>query len=797
MSGPRVLHVDDDREFLELTAEMLSTVADIETLPELDPTAVPERIGDATDIDLVLCDYEMPGWSGLDVLEAVRDEHPELPFVLYTGKGNESVAADVIALGATDYVRKGRGRDHFERLAERIRRAVADAEPDGSTALVDNAPFPVIAGWLAADGGLTVWDANPAFAERFGTDRDRLRGDRLPGFPEAVAVDAAPVSRPGLRTAAAAGEATTHDVRLSVDGDETPFQLAVVPGGDGRATGSDPFVWGVYVDVSGHVADRSRVTALHDAGLELAAAGTPAAVHEATVSAAETVLSFDRCVVYHEREGVLEPVAAAGVELSAVPPRPVDAGVAGRSYRDREAVRVADARRHPDATATDDGRSVVSVPVGRWGVLHFAADTTEQFTQFDRDLAYTLGAQAAAALDRVAREQATRAYQHRLADLHDATREFMEAGSVSTAARHVVDVAVDLLSPGACAIHRHDPEDGRLRVLSERSQTDGLAVVSRDPGEGAVGRAFARQEPVHVTAETDGGPVPTDTAVDGDEPTRVDTPDGVAAAVAYPLGDHGVLTLYDGDPGAFDDRDGHLGRVLAANAEAVLDRLVGERALRRREAQLERQNERLERFASLVSHDLRSPLEVVRGNVELARINDDPDRLDDALTALNRADELIEDMLTFARQGEHVTEVTPVGLARVAEAAWPAARTETDAETAGTFECETDCRVRADESRLRQLLENLFRNALEHNEGSVAVWVVATDDGFAVADDGAGLPSLSPTELFDPGTTTSEDGTGFGLSIVREIADAHGWTISVGESREGGARFEFVTDPTA
>jgi signal transduction histidine kinase len=270
-------------------------------------------------------------------------------------------------------------------------------------------------------------------------------------------------------------------------------------------------------------------------------------------------------------------------------------------------------------------------------------------------------------------------------------------------------------------------------------------------------------------------------------------------AVAYPLGEHGVLTLYADEVDVLDDRDGTLGRVLAANTEAVLDRLVGERALRRREAQLERQNERLERFASLVSHDLRSPLEVARGNVELATLADqDPaERLDKALTALDRADELIDDMLTFARQGQHVTEVSPVGIERVARAAWPAARTETDTDASGELVCDTDCRIRADESRLRQLLENLFRNALEHNDETVSVGVHETADGFAVTDDGTGLPSLSPQELFDPGTTTSEAGTGFGLSIVREIADAHGWTVSVGESETGGARFEFVTDPTA
>ncbi len=190
----------------------------------------------------------------------------------------------------------------------------------------------------------------------------------------------------------------------------------------------------------------------------------------------------------------------------------------------------------------------------------------------------------------------------------------MDAGSVAAAATDAVDVAADLLEPPLCAVHRYDPEADRLHVLAQRDTTDELDAVARAPGEGAVGRAFERAEPVWVAAD----PTELDTTAErgagthgGHEPTVVETPAGVVSAVAYPLSEHGVLSLYADEAGVLDDRDGTLGRVLAANTEAVLDRLVGERALRRREAQLERQNERLERFASLVSHDLRSPLEVL------------------------------------------------------------------------------------------------------------------------------------------------------------------------------------------
>jgi signal transduction histidine kinase len=96
----------------------------------------------------------------------------------------------------------------------------------------------------------------------------------------------------------------------------------------------------------------------------------------------------------------------------------------------------------------------------------------------------------------------------------------------------------------------------------------------------------------------------------------------------------------------------------------------------------------------------------------------------------------------------------------------------------------------ADRTRLVQLFENLFRNAVEHAGDAPGVVVYATDSGFAVEDDGPGIPEDHRESVFEPGETTAEDGTGFGLAIVRSIADAHGWTVTVGDSETGGARFE-------
>jgi signal transduction histidine kinase len=200
---------------------------------------------------------------------------------------------------------------------------------------------------------------------------------------------------------------------------------------------------------------------------------------------------------------------------------------------------------------------------------------------------------------------------------------------------------------------------------------------------------------------------------------------------------------------------------------------------------LRQQNDTLEEFASVVSHDLRGPLEVIRGSVELARRTDDLTHLDRCETAIERMETLIDDLLTMARAGLAIDETTAVDLRTQVTQCW-----QTLATADATLDVVTDSTVRADESRLRQLLENLVRNAVDHGGPDVTITVGDLADGFYVEDDGPGIPAAERDRVFEHGYSTTDDGTGFGLAIVAEIADAHGWTVSVTESEAGGARFE-------
>lgn len=115
-----VLHVDDDPEFLELSAEFLTRLQDdFAVVTEASANAGLERLA-RDEIHAIVSDYDMPGMNGLEFLETVRAEHSDLPFILFTGKGSEEIAGDAIASGVTDYLQKGGGTDQYEVLANRV-----------------------------------------------------------------------------------------------------------------------------------------------------------------------------------------------------------------------------------------------------------------------------------------------------------------------------------------------------------------------------------------------------------------------------------------------------------------------------------------------------------------------------------------------------------------------------------------------------------------------------------------------------------------------------------------------------
>ncbi|QDX39514.1 response regulator [Salarchaeum sp. JOR-1] len=217
--------------------------------------------------------------------------------------------------------------------------------------------------------------------------------------------------------------------------------------------------------------------------------------------------------------------------------------------------------------------------------------------------------------------------------------------------------------------------------------------------------------------------------------------------------------------------------------------------LRRRTEELERQTARMEEFTQTLAHDLQSPLNVAQGRLDLAEQTGDEEQFAQVRQALERMETILDDAMDLATHGQQATDTDLVQVCDVVHRAWDHVVTD-DAPL--TCEIPDDVVVRMDDSRVCNLFENLFRNAVEHAGPSVEITVGVLDraPGFYVADDGPGIPNDERDAVFETGYTTSDDGTGFGLAIVREIAAAHDWGIDITESDAGGARFEF-TIPTA
>ncbi|MFB6212139.1 MAG: PAS domain S-box protein [Halobacteriales archaeon] len=362
-------------------------------------------------------------------------------------------------------------------------------------------------------------------------------------------------------------------------------------------------------------------------------------------------------------------------------------------------------------------------------------------------------------------------YQRTLETLQETAQQLLRARERDEISEITVNAASEVLDFPLAAVYLYDATNDRLRPAA---RTDAVEIVFDDlttliGEDNPVRRAFDTGEATQYDDIT--------AAADIDE-----TGLPIEGMLLMPMGMNGVLVIGSTDATTFDEKQTNLAYLLAANAEAALNRA-------HREATLERQNQQLERFASIVSHDLRDPLNAANAQVALAQNEHDSEYLDELGAIHERMEEIIEDVLTLTKQGQTVGETTTVELATVIENAWAV----TSAEAASLETDEHLGTVNADPERLRTLLENLFGNAIRHVGEDVTVRVgrLADRTGFYVEDDGPGIPEADQEQIFKYGYTTDDDGTGLGLNIVKEIGNAHGWSVRVTDGTDGGARFEF------
>lgn len=230
-------------------------------------------------------------------------------------------------------------------------------------------------------------------------------------------------------------------------------------------------------------------------------------------------------------------------------------------------------------------------------------------------------------------------------------------------------------------------------------------------------------------------------------------------------------------------------------AIVVSARDVTEREARKQE--LRQQHERLDEFASFVSHDFQSPISTAHGRLELALETGDLEHVETALEAVERIDDLRCDLAGTLRSGDIVSESATVAVGEALERAWATS----DPGPGASFSVAEPVEIRADPDAFQRILENLVSNSLEHGGESVRVRVGpldgGADSGFYYEDDGPGIDPDARQQVFVPGFSTkaSGDGTGLGMASVRQIVRAHGWAVDVHDAETlDGVRFEFRID---
>ncbi len=215
----------------------------------------------------------------------------------------------------------------------------------------------------------------------------------------------------------------------------------------------------------------------------------------------------------------------------------------------------------------------------------------------------------------------------------------------------------------------------------------------------------------------------------------------------------------------------------------ITERRKRKNKLKRQKRDLERKNRHLEDFAGLISHELRNPLNIAQMNLDFL---EDKKPVQKTKNSLDRIEEIIDRLLMYTKMGKSIEETHTVELDRMARNCWNT--------TISTDSCslliEDEIEFEVDPKMVRHLLENLFRNAIEHGEAST-IKIGKIENGFYIEDNGTGIPEDKRKKIFTVGYSDKGD-TGLGLALVEQIVIGHNWNISLVESSTGGARFEIT-----
>jgi len=242
----RVLHVDDHTDILNLSSIMLQREDDrftVETATSVEEGR--DKLADGP-FECIISDFDMPRETGIEFLESVRENYPDMPFILYTGKGSEEIASDAISAGVTDYLQKEAGTAQYTVLANRIRNVVKgyrsqqalteqQVELKRKARAMDAAPVGITISDPSRDDNPLIY-VNDGFTKISGYSAEEVLGSNC-RFLQGENTRPEPVAR--MQKAIADEEPVTVEL-LNYRKDDTEFwnrvSIAPVRGDDGDVT---------------------------------------------------------------------------------------------------------------------------------------------------------------------------------------------------------------------------------------------------------------------------------------------------------------------------------------------------------------------------------------------------------------------------------------------------------------------------------------------------------------------------------------------------------------------------------
>lgn len=500
-------------------------------------------------VDCVVSAYELPDMDGISFLETVGQTVPAVPFVLVVCDGNESIAAQAVSADVDEYVPVGDSDP--EAIDDRVREAVA-------TAALDRRRRRRAAAFEAVfdDPSRYVWVLNPD-----GTVR-RSNGTAVETLPAGQSVpDGKPLWEwPWWDDEQPAGDRIERCIRDAIDGGTQRTELRF----DGADRPAIDLVVRPIVDATGAVdrliAEGIDVSERTELERELRRSEE---LHRVTLNnMTDTVLVVDNdgeftyiCPNVHFIFGYsVEDIEAMGTYDELL----------GENLFDREALEQEGVLTNIETTATDSAGNEHTLLVNV------------------RRVAIQDGTTLISCRDITERKRRERA----LAALHDTAQSLLYAETREEIAREVATDATDVLEGIGSAVFVFDSDDGVLHPAATGGPIEQLhgPLSTVIPGEGGiVGDAFVSGEPTVY-----------DDLRDSD---RLDNPTtDVRSALLIPLSEHGVLVLVADQIDAFDDHEREVAELLAATAEAALDRVEREAQLRERDRELQQQNQQLTRL---------------------------------------------------------------------------------------------------------------------------------------------------------------------------------------------------------